>query len=282
MSEDLLSLENTAAPEVVSSFNSDRIKTGISLFYYEEVGVNYYFTPLVNITDQKSKILPLKLHEYIKIKKMVDGKEKDSFTTKVCRKSALIGEEVCEWCSHKDAFDKSGKKLNFARDVVMIPVYVFNRVGVIKTYKDKDGNEKEYPVNPVCFLVLKRGQKDANIANILEDDRTDDFLGSVYSTCKFPKELKKAPCVESQDSKKVAKKFQHLPEGITVPQDILDHWNSLTREEVRGLAANCYGLFDSHATKRLLELATKPDAVSEDTDDKPEESTVNAAAEMDG
>lgn len=271
---DILSLENTVKEKGETPSYKDKIRTGYSLFWTREINVPSYFQPLVNITGSNAKHLPLKIHEYVPITIEVDGEKVIKLQTKVCRKSVLLGEEDCPWCKTKNHFNKT--KLNRASDVIVFPVYMFSLVGRMGEY-EKDGQKVEYPLNPVTFLAIKRGTEDNNIMEIIEDDMSDVFLDTVYSIKKKPKEAKEAMRAIRENAKSVAKKLQHLPEGLEIPKAIKDNWASMTKEQVRGLAANCYGLFTQDAPKRLLELAVKPEAVPED-----ETPSSDVAKEMDG
>lgn len=263
MSEELdpLSLESTV--KTATEFpENNRIKTGIGRTMIMETEVPHWFTPLTNL----EKGLPALEHNFT------------SAGTQICRKSAFLQEKTCKWCLEKDRFDKSGKKTNKAKSIWLLPIYMFNSVGNVIEYDKKDGTHVgPFPDNPIQFISLPRGVEDCNIDVLKEYNREGELTSTVFEIKKFPKEQKKAMSAVFADKKKVDKKFAHIG-GCNVPQEILEDWANKTKEEVRGLGGNCYGLFSDEAPKIMFDFLTKPEPLPDDEVDEAK----SASELMDG
>ncbi len=264
MTDDLLSLENTKT-EATEYAPSSIIKTGIRRSMIMEKEVKHYFTPITGL----SKGLPAKEHNFT------------SQGTQLCRKSIFLQEKECKWCKELDRFDPDKKKLNKAKDVFLLPIYMFNSVGKDIEYDINKGTKEEkhisFPDNPIQFLSVTRGPEDANLQELKSYDDDGELTTTLFEIQRYPKALKKAPEPKFTDRKKAEKLFQHIG-GCVVPQEILEDWDEMSKEQVRGLAGNTYGVFNDSAPKIMFEFLEKPEPLP----DEEETGEVDASKEMDG
>ncbi len=271
--DDDLSLDNTMEEATPYGDFSNKVKTGIGAWFTKEVDKSFFAQPLAAF----NKCLPIDLH----------------FTEEgpvVCKKSKVLTADPantkCEGCLLKDTFDKSGKKFNKPAACLAIPMYFFNSVGNVESYTDKDGKLVEYNDNPTKFAFLKRGKNDVNLESMKDYNDQEELMINIWELKRYPKELKKAISPAIASKKKVDKLFQHIG-GATVPPDVLERFENMTREEVRGLAINIhaadkYGAIDwnnqhmlKYVVKPLAETAAVEDAVTG-------KSSIDLAAALDG
>lgn len=265
MSEDVLSLENTKPTASSGNDRPNVVKTRIGRHWIEETDKPEHVKPITGL----NKAVPIKMHTFT------------SKGTQVCLKSRVLHDPTnpdpnCPWCLEKDRFDKSGKKLNKAKDYLLLLGYVFDRVGATR---EVDGNV--YDVNPVCVLELVRGPEDVNIDGLKQYD-AEGLLnnGDMYEMVKYPKELKKAVSITRVEGdplkmKNIAKKFKDLAKDnpkLEVPKDIMDRFEELSVEAVRGLLVNPYNV--DWNNKELQKMVEKPKAV--ESDPKPDSPEVGS------
>jgi hypothetical protein len=260
--EDELSLENTREDSKESERKSNVIKTEMEKGIYEVNKPEH----IMFLTDF-NKTLPVKIHFFT------------SQGDKICRKTALIGEEDCKWCKEPDFFDK--EKTNEAKSSVAFAVYNFNCVGrkidlmdkkTKKPKLGKDGNPIVYDSKPIQCLVIKRGPNDQNLARIKEYHDAGEMTNGLFELRRAPKEAKKALVPEVADRPFVEKTFK---KKLQVPQEIVDRYSEYPTEMVRGLLANTFGVYDDDATEKLYTLTIKPEPL-ESTD------SGSASRKMDG
>lgn len=237
---DILSRESTkpAAKASNNSTNTGRVKTGISRSYIESVDDPLHLKPVTGI----AKMLPVKLHNFT------------SQGTQLCENSRVIQDPdaplvACKWCQEDDQFapkakDPKKQKKNRAKDYMAGLYWVLNKVNTVREITKDNGEVITYNVNPLTVMEFPRGTEDANIESMVNYDNEGELTnGDLWEARKYHKDLKKAVTILPVDkigTKNAKKKFDSAGVSMDVPQDILDRFEAMSVEEVRGIIFNCY------------------------------------------
>jgi hypothetical protein len=263
---DDLGLENNKQEAKPRSNYENKVKTGIGSFFAREVDKPYYAAALTALSKG------LVIHMHGTAHGPVPCKKSKVFT-------ATPDKVVCETCLEPDSFN--AKKKNEAKPALCLPMYFYDSVGNVIDIPKDDGTVIQVNDNPTKIAVLKAGTNNVNLTAFKEYDDEGELMAEIWELKRYPKEAKKAMVPAVAVKKKVEKQFQHIG-GTTVPADVRDKFDSMTREEVRGLIVNIFAADPSNCidwtNAHMLKYVVKPTAANAATDGEG----TNLAAELDG
>lgn len=257
--DDPFSLENTKE-DSTPRMEWTGIRTGINLYWTREIENPEHGTPLVEL----KRALKCKIHSFTK-----------KGNNKICKKSLIVGgndNTECEYCQEETQFkykDKNTGKMiakkNTPKNCLVIPMYIFNRVGKQLPKKDEEGNVIEnefYEENPEKIVIINRCQDDSNITALVDYDEAGKLTRAVLKITRWKAELKKAMTFEKDDRDLLEKKFAHC--GLDVPERVQSKWDNMSRAEVWGYCINALSPdWDNETVKKYT---VKPAEVKYDDD----------------